>query len=676
VCPAARTTRRLAHLVAVWCWRQVEAPVWDAAGWLVHTAPDLAGRALLRLLRWLPVALARVLHHATIGLGWLLTRLVRYCLAYPEYAGIVREAHQTDKPRRARIAIVAWRRAATRRSIGTTVALLTAWLGLRWLDQTHGTVAVTAVLLLAVGALAGIGRAVRPLPEPEPGQQPPREPGPDDPYPIADAHTRTDAADCVHRALAAETITLRLPAEARRTPWGWEVAVVLRSGTPAAIVTKTGDLETHLDLPAGGLLITPDRTRRARVVLRLAERDPFAGLAPPPLRGPVSITQRAVIGARIDGTPLTVPLLGVHGVVIGSSGAGKSTTLLTLADAVTACTDALVWDLDPAGCGLDALSPGVGRRERDSAGITDALADALALAQARPRMLAELTMGAAWIPTAQRPALVVVIDEYPRLPTQAKELAVALLRVGRKARVTLLLAATEATADALGAAIADTTALRILHACRHTDVRLVLGPQMLADGWRPDRLHPATADDPGDAGRCYVATAGNREPLISAIHPLHETDAHERGTHRAAAGLPRIDPQSWAAAHVIHRTSTGDQTAEDQTSDAQPDPVPIAPPEEVDKRAITDVLACFSNHTRLWTEDLLAALAALHSRYTGWSPDDLAAVLRPLGIGPVQIKRNGRNRNGYHRDAITDTWHRHQHNHRDNDNDDPPRPAS
>src|SRR5205807_442378 len=78
------------------------------------------------------------------------------------------------------------------------------------------------------------------------------DPGPDDPYPIADAHTRTDAADCVRRALAAEAIALRVAGEARRTPWGWEVAVVLRSGTPAGIVSKAGNLETHLDLPAGG----------------------------------------------------------------------------------------------------------------------------------------------------------------------------------------------------------------------------------------------------------------------------------------------------------------------------------------------------------------------------------------------------------------------------------------
>src|SRR5436305_2197345 len=157
---------------------------------------------------------------------------------------------------------------------------------------------------------------------------------------------------------------------------------------------------------------------------------------------------------------------------------------------------------------LEVFGSDVGRVVHDIAEFANERADVLALAEARPRMLAELGMGAAWIPSPTRPALVVIVDEYPRLTDRAKALAVALLRVGRKARVTLMLAATEATSDALGAAIADTTALRILHACRHTDVRLVLGPQMLGDGWRPDRLHPATGDDPGEAGRCYVATAG------------------------------------------------------------------------------------------------------------------------------------------------------------------------
>ncbi|MCA1684081.1 MAG: hypothetical protein LC708_03010 [Actinobacteria bacterium] len=337
--------------------------------------------------------------------------------------------------------------------------------------------------------------------------------------------------------------------------------------------------------------------------------------------------------------------------VIGTSGAGKSTTLRTLAEALTACADALVWDLDPAGCGLDPLAPAIGRRERDPAGIIDALADALALAQARPRMLAGLGMGDAWAPSPDRPALVVIIDEYPRLPERAKALAVALLRLGRKARVTLILAATEATSDALGAAIADTTALRILHPCRHTDVRLVLGPQMLADGWRPDRLHPATADDPGDAERVYISTAGHRDPMLCAIYPLSDTDAHHRATTRAAAGLPRIDPESWAAARTLRRS-----TDQDPIPEPQPDGAPV------DAQTITDILTAFDAHPWLWTDDLLTALAAHHPRYADWTPDDLAAVLRPLGLSPVQIKRGGRNRNGYHRDAITAAWHRHHPN--------------
>jgi S-DNA-T family DNA segregation ATPase FtsK/SpoIIIE len=188
----------------------------------------------------------------------------------------------------------------------------------------------------------------------------------------------------------------------------------------------------------------------------------------------------------------------------------------------------------------------------------------------------------------------------------------------------------------------------------------VLGPQTLTDGLRPDRLHPATADDPGEAGRAYVATAGNREPLISAIHPLDESNVHERGERRAAAGLPRIDPDSWTAARVLRR-------ARDPEPGAGLDPADL--PASVDGQAVTDVLTAFGADPWLWTEDLLAALGALDGRYLGWSADELSALLRPLGVSPVQIKRGGRNRNGYHRAVIADAWH-HQDNHRDDG--DPP----
>jgi hypothetical protein len=100
-------TGQLATRVGVWGWRRVEPYERDAAGWLVHTAPGLIGRLLLRLARWLPVAGTRMVRHAVLGLGWLLARWGRYCLAYPDYAGIVREARELDRPRRARVALVA-----------------------------------------------------------------------------------------------------------------------------------------------------------------------------------------------------------------------------------------------------------------------------------------------------------------------------------------------------------------------------------------------------------------------------------------------------------------------------------------------------------------------------------------------------------------------------------------
>jgi DNA segregation ATPase FtsK/SpoIIIE, S-DNA-T family len=629
-------------------WHAVEPFVRDLAGWLVHTAPRLAvrltGRAIVRLLRRGLPALVRVLGLAALGTWWLLVRLVRYVFAYPEYAPLVRELEEDGRARRALAARNAWRRAFYRRITGSAVVALVVGLLVAGLVDQYGARAVLGLVVAVTAVLAGVGRAIRPRPNDLGSAE--EERGEDEPYPIADAHTRAEAADCVSRAVRAEGTELRMAGDARREPWGWTVPIVLRRGTPAAVVGKLGELETTLDLPSGGLLAAPDRSRRARVVLRLAERDPFAGLLPAPAHLPASLSIRDahVVGRRMDGTDLALCLLGVHGVVIGTPGAGKSMTLRTLADAVSACADAVVWDLDPSGNGLDVLGAAVGRREREPAEIEDALGDARALAEARPRMFTELDMGDAWQPSRERPAVVVVIDEYPRLSDRAKALAVDLIRVGRKARVTVLLAASEATSDTLGAAIADTAALKILMPCRHADVRLVLGPNMIAEGWRPDRLNPATGDSPEDAGCCYVYAASAREPVVSKIRTLDGNRAREQGAHRAAHGLPRIDSESWAAARARRQAEPGGR-----------------PADSVDAQGVIDVLTAFDGLDKLWTEDLLARLSTVDQRYAEWTAEDLAALLAPLGVGPTQIKINGRNRNGYHRRAITDAWNNYRH---------------
>lgn len=635
-----RAALRAARVVGRVCGRLVAAAgraVWrwalpylsDAVGWTRRRAPR-APAAFARML-------GRVLVWAAYGFGWCAVQAARYLSGHEDYAARLTAAKDAHDHEQAVALRAQWRTTVKNRLGRAALIGLGTLLPLIGAVTAYGTPAVVLVAVTAVTVLAALGRRAR-------GESS-RPAGdaldPDGPYPIADARTRGEAADCLRRSLVAHGIDIREIEDPHRTRWGWEIPIVLRRGTPAQVVAKAGDLETTLDLPQNGVLCQPDRTRRARIVTRLAITDPFANLGEPPYREPrgLSIRDRHVVARCINGEDLTVSLYGVHAVVIGVPGAGKSQTLRALADTVTACRDAIVWDLDPSGNGLDALGDAIGRRERDPAGIEAALTDALAMAEVRPRLLRELGMGPAWKPTPQHPAVVVIIDEYPRLTPEAKQLAVNILRVGRKSCVTLILAASEATSDTLGDAIADITALRFMLACRHTDIRLVLGPQMAADGWRPDRLHPATGDSPEDGGCVYVYGAGSREPLLSKMYDLSDDEAAQRGADRSAIGIPRIDDLSWRQARRRLATVA--------TSDAHRDTDVV----------VSDVLAAYGTDERLWTEDILSRLAAADpDRYGDWTAEQLAAALRDIGIRPAQVRIGNRNRNGYHRDAIHDAW--------------------
>jgi S-DNA-T family DNA segregation ATPase FtsK/SpoIIIE len=599
---------------------------------------------LRRLGRWLRRDGWRVLWWALIGVGFLLRHAARYCIGYHDYAGMVARSREINRPRQEWLWRTRWRRAAARRTVTVVGVLIVLAVAAKTAVDLYGWLVAVGINLAVIAVLAGVGRAVRrPAKEDKPPEDKPGEPPA--PFPLADAHTRAEVADCVRRAVEHEGLSVRLVGEAARQPWGWHVPVVLRAGKPADLVAKLGELETSLDLPAGGVLATPDQARRARIMLRLAQRDPIADLASVPARDPLSLSilDSHTVGARMDGKPLKVRLAGANVVVIGDPGAGKSMTLRVLADVVTACRDAIAWDLSPSGTGLDVYGDAIARRERTSAGIEAALAAAIEYATARPHVAVELGMPDEWEPSPDRPAVVVFIDEYPRLSDRAKELAAELVTLGRKARVSLVLAASEATSDTLGRAIADTVPIRIMHACRHADVRLVFGPRMIADGWRPDRLHPATdADNPEDAGCCYINAATIREPILSKIIPLPSGEAHQRGAARAQTGIPCLDRETIDAA--THRTS--------ETGSHSGTPV-------VDSDAITAIIAAFGSEARLWNGEILSSLAKIGARYRGWTATDLAAALRPLGVVAVQIRKGAKNRRGYERAVIENAWRRH-----------------
>lgn len=386
-----------------------------------------------------------------------------------------------------------------------------------------------------------------------------------DPFPIADARTRTEAAECVRRALASEGIQVKEVEANRRFDWGWEVTVHLAKGKPADIVTKAPDLETPLDLPENGLLCQPVRASRGRVVLRLVRSDPFAKMPGAPERKPNGCRMRdkQIVAYRMDGKTFDLSLLGVHGIVIASSGGGKSVILRTLADTLTACSDVLVGDLDPGGNGLAPLAEALGVRAigADAMGEIEAVLDqALKIAKARPTLFHKLGMQENWEPSPERPAIVLFIDEYPQLSDRAKELAVKILQVGRKSRVQLVLAAQEATKDAIGKAIADSIALRIVGPSRHQDVMQVFGAGAIGEGWRPDRLDPAEGDAQGDdlrdASQAYIRGCGSREPLKHKFLFLDGKEGRRRARERAAAGRPTVDAESLAAAGLDHFGAT------------------------------------------------------------------------------------------------------------------------
>ena len=430
-----------------------------------------------------------------------------------------------------------------------------------------------------------------------------------EPFPIADAKNRTEAAECVRRALLSEGVNVAKVEAGRRYDWGWEITVWLRKGTPADLIGKSAELETPLDLPADGLLCQPNRKKRAQVVLRLVEGDPFARMPRLPERKPNSgrMRDKALLAQRMDGQPTELSFLGLHFIAIASSGGGKSVTLRTIGDILTACEDVVVVDLDPGGNGLEPLAEAIGVRVvgADQMHLIEAVLEKLVkIAKARALLLGKLGMGDNWIPSREYPAVVALVDEYPQLSQRAKALVVALLRVGRKSRVQVGLAAQEATKDAIGAAIADSIALKIVGPSRHQDIVQVFGAGAGANGWRPDRLHPAEGEDPADAGKVYIMGGGSREPLIHKVVPMSPQEGKRRGAERAAAGRPWFDTVSLETAGV-----TFDDLDTVRPHDALPEPIELA------RAAFTAA----DNPERMSADDLYSYVAAADEQ---WLPSE------------------------------------------------------
>jgi hypothetical protein len=397
-----------------------------------------------------------------------------------------------------------------------------------------------------------------------------------EPYPIADAHTPDQAADCLHRALAAENIPVADVTAARREDWGWSLIVRVSEGTPAAITTAAGALETRLDLPTGGVKVQPMQARRSCAVVRLVAGDPFASAPPLPHRTPgsLSITDRARVGTSIAGDPLEITLAGVIGLVVAASGGGKTGILQALAEVTTACRDAITIDLDPHGDGLEDLEPAVRLTGRSQAQIEATLLWLLMLSKGRARLRTKLGMGRKWTVSPERPAIVVFIDEFPKLSDLGKRLAFDLALVGRKEGVWMMFASQGGTKLYLGEAFAQMVALKLVGPCKVGDTRAVFGEGSTQEGWSPHTLSPATDTDPGDAGHIYAQgiPGGSNEPVEYKVHEIPSSLLAKLAKERADHQLDP-DEDSLTAMHKVDLPDYVQPVLDDQGGLKKPAPV-------------------------------------------------------------------------------------------------------
>ncbi|WP_327740622.1 hypothetical protein OG749_47190 (plasmid) [Streptomyces nojiriensis] len=391
-----------------------------------------------------------------------------------------------------------------------------------------------------------------PVPLPQPTAAAGQSTTDDIPFPIAEAADPESARICILRALRAENIPVADVTEVERKDWGWKALVRVAKGTPATIIAQADNLETLFDLGQGDVIVQPHVHRTACATLLLRQDDMFAGMPPAPYLAPrsIGVEDTSAYGRSSNGNQFAFSLAGLMAEIIARSGGGKSTIIRAFVDVTTACYDAVNIFLDPSGDGPGPYEEAVRLFCHDPALIERVLLWLHCMATGRSRIRRRQGMGDAWQPSAEHPAVIVYIDEFPKLTPLSKQLVASLQLVGRKEGVWIIVAAQGATTEFLGANIAQQPALKMLGACRDVDVRAALGGGRIDEGWLPHRLNPKTGDDLRQCAQIYAEGVPGLpdEPVIHKVHFISVEEGRQRAAERAAAGLVDIDDQSIAGA--------------------------------------------------------------------------------------------------------------------------------
>ncbi|WP_411095961.1 hypothetical protein [Streptomyces sp. 020-2-3H-GM] len=375
----------------------------------------------------------------------------------------------------------------------------------------------------------------------------------DEPFPLSYCVGGEQVIDCLSRALAAHGIGTRAITIVGARNWGWELDVTLQGSTPGKVMAVADDLESDLGLPDGGFMMEPDTTDKSRITARLVQSNPFANMPTPTVRPPrsLSVHDLVIMGRTMDGSPFELTLDGFCALIVGAMGAGKTLgALRAINEALTACRDATVWDLDPIKGGLSEFGDLMSRRARTPEECEEALEEALSYVSARRHLMDSLKMGDRWYATEAHPNLYINIDEFIQLSPRGKDLAIKILRTGRQYGIYLIMAGQEATADALGDAVAMLIAYRLLMACRFEDIKIAFGPGAGREGYRPDRMKPAVGPVANDAGQTMIMGGPFNRAIRYQFAKYTRDQIAAAVPERVAAGVTAMDSETLLKAGV------------------------------------------------------------------------------------------------------------------------------
>lgn len=468
-------------------------------------------------------------------------------------------------------------------------------------------------------------------------------------------------AESVTRALRALGISgitakdaeLTYPAPITRDGPGWRADIDLPHGvTPGMVMEKRAELASGLRRPLGCCWPEPARDEHAgRLVLWVGDQDLAKAKQPgwPLARsGRTDLFEPVPFGTDQRGRVVTVTLM-FSSMVVGSvprMGKTFSVRLLLLAAALDPLAELHAFDLKGTG-DFSALEPvcHAYRAGDDLDDVEYALADLQALGgELRRRTKVIRTLPRDLCPESKiTPELaarrelglhpvVLVVDEcqrwfeHPQHGKALEALAEDLVRRGPAAGIIAIFATQRPDAKSLPTGISGNAVLRFsLKVLGHQANDQVLGTGAHKAGVK------ATIFSRRDLGIGWLAGEDDDPKITRTFYvdsPTAEVIVSRARAAREQAGR-------------ITGYANGGQDEEKLTPAA---------------RLLDDLTVIFAQAevVKISSERALELLAALRPEvYGGWTPEALAAGLRPYGVSPGQVWADGQNRKGYRLEAVT-----------------------